>query len=348
MSDFESLLAQKRALMGNEKPPRARQAAEQLGITEAQYVALSCGDGVHPLKMDLIRAFFERLPDLGEVMALTRNDQIVMEHHGVYPSPVFNDESVVLNTRETDLRLKIMAWRFGFLVEENGRKSFQFFDRFGEAAHKIYITDHTDMTAFDLQVNEFTEVECPNRLLLTSPMERPVMSKALDVNPEVLRQEWRRLENVHHVNKLLKIYGLKRPEAYRHLQEDAHQLKHDSLKQLLSKAAETDLPLLMFVPNQTATQIHNGPVNKLLEMGPWFNVLDPKFNLHALLSGISESWVVKKYLDKSSVTSSVEFFNQNQEAVMMVYLHPEAREDDNFVQIWQEILNSLIDGEEVL
>lgn len=48
----------------------------------------------------------------------------------------------------------------------------------------------------------------------------------------------------------------------------------------------------MFVPNSSATQIHNGTVHKLMEMGPWFNVLDPKFNLHANMSLISESWCI--------------------------------------------------------
>ena len=37
-----------------------------------------------------------------------------------------------------------------------------------------------------------------------------------------------------------------------------------------------------------------GPVKKLAPVGDWFNVLDPKFNLHLNEQSIATTWVTKK------------------------------------------------------
>lgn len=345
MSELNALIQQKQALLAGDKPVRARQAAEQLGVSEAQYVALSCGESVEPLDMSRIKEFFERLSGLGELMALTRNAQIVMEHHGEYRNPVFDCDHVMFNQADIDLRLKFSAWKFGFSVDENGRKSFQFYDQYGVAAHKIYITKHTDQQAYEQLVNDYCLSDCPQQLLAVEPLAPQVESQPSEVNSDVIRQEWRRLREAHHVNKLLKQFGLTRAQAYRHLGDDAVSLQKDSLKKLITYASENQLPLLMFAANDTATQTHNGKVSKLLETGPWFNVLDPRFNLHALMTGIDETWLVKKYLGKTDPTCSIEFFNAEKEAVLMIYLHPDAREDENLRCEWKEMLEGLIDKE---
>ena len=50
-------------------------------------------------------------------------------------------------------------------------------------------------------------------------------------------------------------------------------------------------------------QIHTGPVRQLRRTGPWYNVLDPKFNLHLDTTAIASSWVVNKPTSDGWVTS---------------------------------------------
>jgi hypothetical protein len=40
------------------------------------------------------------------------------------------------------------------------------------------------------------------------------------------------------------------------------------------------MPVMIFVGNMGCIQIHGGPVEKIVPMGPWINVMDPRFNLH--------------------------------------------------------------------
>lgn len=348
MNRVGELVRQKQELLGGEKPPRAREAAKQLGITEAQYVGLSCCDTAVKLDMSQIKKIFVDLESLGEVMALTRNDQVVMEHNGIYSNPSFNGQHVIFSGSDIDLRLKIGVWQYGFGVNENGRKSLQFFDQFGTAAHKIYVTDKSDQLFYEKLVDDYRDEGCKKSLLKVDSKQTVEIKKSETLNEAVLRQEWRRLEDAHHVNKLLQLFGLTRPQAYQHLTEDAIPVKDEGLKALLTEASETELPLLMFAPNAVATQIHNGTVKKLMEMGPWFNVLDPAFNLHARTDQITEAWVVKKYLGKTVPTCSIEFFNDEQTAVMMVYLHPDVRNDELIEKKWHQLLANLTGQESIL
>ena len=63
---------------------RIRDAAEQLGVSEAELVATSCGEGAVRLQAEWPE-FIQRLESLGPVMALTRNAHAVHEKHGGIP-----------------------------------------------------------------------------------------------------------------------------------------------------------------------------------------------------------------------------------------------------------------------
>nr|WP_307839107.1 ChuX/HutX family heme-like substrate-binding protein [Deefgea sp. CFH1-16] len=69
----------------------------------------------------------------------------------------------------------------------------------------------------------------------------------------------------------------------------------DAVETMLQQAADSELAIIMcFVGNRGMVQIHSGPVKKLLRTGPWFNILDEKFNLHLNTTAIASCWVVNK------------------------------------------------------
>ena len=127
----------RRARADNPKA-RERDIAKQLGITEADLVAAHCGSGVRRVRAD-VDAFLTGAPELGEVMALTRNESAVHEKIGVYEKPVLGKHASMVLGSEIDLRIFPGRWAHGFAVEKGEgaeiRRSLQFFDAAGEAVH---------------------------------------------------------------------------------------------------------------------------------------------------------------------------------------------------------------------
>jgi putative hemin transport protein len=72
---------------------------------------------------------------------------------------------------------------------------------------------------------------------------------------------------------------------------------------VLEAAARDGLPIMVFVNNPGCIQIHTGPVAHLKTAGPWFNVLDPDFNLHLREDLVKSAWVVRKPTSDGFVTS---------------------------------------------
>lgn len=339
--DREILKLEKQALAKEERPPRAREAAKRLGISEAEYVALDCGDKVQALDMTRLTEILQSVVKLGEVMALTRNDAGVFESHGCYEGAEIRNGLLIFNATDSsiDLRLRIKDWRFGFAVDENGRQSMQFFDVSGRAVHKVYVTEKSDVEAYLALIDEFSASNCYEEMKAIQPASPIVISEPKDLDVAGLRKDWNKLENAHQVNALLKAYGMTRPQVYACLDEGLDRLPTTALKSLLEEASDKKWLLNLFLPNGKATQIHHGKVNKIMEMGPWLNVLDPKFNLHLNLELTDSVWRVMKEVTGTGQTYSVELFDEHQQSIMMIYSAPEA--DAIQHQQWRDFVGGL-------
>jgi putative hemin transport protein len=66
---------------------------------------------------------------------------------------------------------------------------------------------------------------------------------------------------------------------------------------------------MVFVGNPGCIQIHTGTVTNLKRMGPWFNVLDPTFNLHLREDAIDSAWIMRKPTRDGDITS-LELFDK--------------------------------------
>ena len=100
-----NLLAEWEALKSTQPTLRNRDAAAQLGISEAQLIASRCPNGTMRLRPDF-RALMLAVPRLGHVMALTRNASVVHERKGHYLQPSINAQEVGLfEGDDIDLRI---------------------------------------------------------------------------------------------------------------------------------------------------------------------------------------------------------------------------------------------------
>ncbi|WP_316821625.1 hemin-degrading factor [Pedobacter gandavensis] len=317
---------------------RIRDAARALGTAEAALVATTVGDTAVRLK-DEFPEILQAVEALGKVMALTRNDNCVHERKGVYKKVTFRGSMGLAVNPDIDLRLFMSQWAFGFAVNENNRKSLQFFGKDGEAVHKVYLTEDSSESAYEELVARYTaeNQNTPLELIAQKPAAEEIPDTEVEV--ERFQKAWLALEDTHDFHGLLKDYGLTRTQALRLAPEGhAFSITLDSLKAILHKASETDLQVMVFTGSAGCIQIHTGLVKKLVETGPWFNVLDPDFNMHLRMDAIASIWLVKKPT-KDGIVTSIEVFDDKGEIIVQFFgkRKPGIPEDEN----WRFIANEL-------
>jgi putative hemin transport protein len=66
---------------------------------------------------------------------------------------------------------------------------------------------------------------------------------------------------------------------------------------------------MCFLHSKGVVQIHTGEIKNLKFFNEWYNIMDPKFNLHLNMSGVAETWIVKKPTVDGIVTS-LELFDE--------------------------------------
>lgn len=282
---------------------RIRDAARELSTTEAELLATGLGENATLLAGDF-RELIKETGSLGYVMALTRNDHVVHERKGVYEKISFNNHVGLVLGADIDLRLFLGDWKYGFAVHENDRFSLQFFNSFGDATHKIYLTDQSNKEAYDAMVGKYRAEDQEVSLIIKEKDPTNVQAEADPaIDKAAFQAEWLALKDTHDFFTLLRKYNLSRKQALRNAPEGyAYQIKPGSIKAVFDAVSESQIPIMVFVSNPNCIQIHTGPVSKIFVMGPWLNIMDPEFNLHLREDAIDEAWVVRKPTEDGIVT----------------------------------------------
>lgn len=297
---------------------RIREIAKQLQSSEAQLLATGVGENVTRLKDDP-KAILGEIIKLGKVMALTRNDHAVHERKGVYDNLTFQGPVGTFVNEDIDLRLFMMAWAYAFAVNENDRLSIQFFDKSGEAVHKIYLTEDSDQEAYHQLVEKFRAADQSAELAVTPyPAPAPEL-KDEDIDAAAFREEWMALQDTHDFFGLLQKHKVTRTQALRLAPEGmARQLDNDVTRKVFNLAVERQVPIMVFIGNRGCIQIHTGEVYKLMDAGPWFNVLDPDFNMHLNETRIASSWLVVKP-SRDGLIHAIEVYDAAGELIVQLF-----------------------------
>lgn len=326
-----------------EQKVRIRDAAKQLGVSEAELVALHCGETVTRLRPEF-EEILENIESLGNVMALSRNDEVVHERKGVYQNGSFGPHASLFVGADIDLRIFLSAWDSAFAVNEpsdgNSRFSLQFFGKDGMALHKIYLDRFSEMEEYHKLVDRFKSDD-QGTVQLVVPVDHTENELAdREIDTEGLRETWKNLKDTHDFFGMLRKFKVTRTQALR-LAPDSYYAKpvsNDSLRKCLTSAAADGTSIMVFVGNPGIIQIHTGPVQNIVDHGPWINVLDPKFNLHLKESGIAWSWVVRKPTEDGIVTS-LELFNDKNELICTLF--GERKPGKPELEAWRTIVDRL-------
>ncbi len=293
---------------------RIRDIASQLGVSEAELIATELDERSFALNPDP-RAIIVGLPSVGEVMCLCRNDSAVHERYGTFENiQVHGGVGLVLGT-EIDLRLFFSEWHHAFYVTQNLasglRESFQFFDASGTAILKIYATDNTHIDGFRALANAHRQQVQPTGLYVSPYSVNENSDRKINVTE--LRSGWSALRDTHEFHGLLRSLQLERLTALQHVGQDyAQKLSPESIEDLIQGAVEKQVPIMVFVNNKGAIQIHSGPVSSSKTLGKWLNILDSRFNLHVDSEQITSCWRVRKPSDDGIITSLEVFDSKKQ------------------------------------
>lgn len=318
---------------------RIRNAAEQLGVSEAELLLTNLGNGTTVLNSNFAD-LLQEIVKLEKVMALTRNDECVHERKGVYLNPDFsNPHGQVFVGEDIDLRIFINSWKFGFSVVEGDRKSFQFFGKDGLALHKIYLTNKSNEAEFDALTEKYKASEQSSEIATETIAPKPAEKPDSEIDVAGFQQAWKDLKDTHDFFMMLRKFGVTRTQALRLAPEGfAQKIDNSKVVNALEDASEKRIPIMVFVGNRGIIQIHTGEVKKVMWHGPWFNVMDPDFNLHLDTTKIAETWITKKPTEDGEVTS-LEIFNK--EGDFIVQLFGKRKPGNPELQEWKDLVAGL-------
>lgn len=330
-----------RALRAEQSQLRERDFASQHAISEGELVAAHVGHGARRLRIDLA-ALLKGLGEVGEVLALTRNESAVHEKSGVYENASAGAHTAIVLGEDIDLRIFPKRWAHGFVVEKTDdkgevKRSLQFFDAAGTAIHKVHTRPATDIDAWNRLVDQ---------LLSDDQSEGMTVEPVADDAPEgpsgtsqQLREAWSALTDTHQFFGMLRKLNFRRLDALRTVGEDyAWPLADEAVASVLNGTAGTGLPIMVFIGNAGCTQIHSGPIDKVAAMGPWINIMDEGFHMHLRLDHVAEAWAVRKPTKDGHVTS-VEVYDRAGTLIVQFFGKRQEGVDEN--PLWRDFAESL-------
>ncbi|ABG33626.1 hemin-degrading factor [Roseobacter denitrificans] len=322
---------------------RDRDLADRLGISEAQLVAAFCGMGT--VKIDAHPDVVMGLAlTLGEVMALTRNTACVHEKVGFYENYHPGNHAAMVLSHDIDLRIFPSHWHHAFMVEKETdtglRRSLQVFDAAGDAIHKVFLREGSDMAAWDAAKGDLALHSQPQTLQL-APRQPAEAAKSAPDKIDILRKEWTRMTDTHQFMRLTSKLKMNRLGAYRIAGDPfVRRLDTGAVDAALHTVQQTGTDVMIFTGNRGCIQIHTGPIATLKPTGPWQNVMDPRFNLHLRLDHVAEVWAVEKPTQRGMATSLEAF---NAEGMLIFQIFGVAKEGKDSRPAWQEIVKGLAD-----
>lgn len=342
----QSLEAAWKALREENPKMRIRNAANELNVSEAELLATKIGNTVTKLQPKF-QSILKDIESLGYVMALTRNNSVVHERKGVYQNPQFHGEVMGLFANDDiDLRIFFKSWKFAFATQEEDnsnktKKSIQFFASDGEAVHKIFLTPKSNHKAFEQLVNKW-QSETQGKAIEVTPWNEEKDDRSdEEVNQKAFQEAWRNLKDTHEFFGMLKKHKVNRIQALRLApKEFAQKVDNNVPRQILDIASVNGVEIMVFVGNKGMIQIHTGTVKKVMEYGDWYNVLDPKFNLHLKEKDVTQAWVVKKPT-KDGIVTAIECFDS--EGNLIVQFFGKRKPGIKELELWRTSVAKIAD-----
>lgn len=322
----EELKARWATLLEEQPKLRIRNAAEELGVSEAQLLATQCGETVTRLAVSDWGAFMQEWKSLGKVMVLTRNEHCVHEKTGEYEQihPLMHGGKIGLLTGKViDLRFFLNDWKTVFTVEDESirghSRSIQIFDTTGTAIHKIYIKSDAGIAPFHALIEKYKAEDQSSAMSVETPEPPQADRPDTEIDADSLLKTWEALKDTHDFFPMIMKHRVGRLQAIRLAEgKFTQKVGNDTARKVLDLARDNEVEIMVFVGNEHCIQIHSGPVKKLMAFEDWYNVMDPDFNLHLKEGGIASSWLVRKPTADGDV-NALEVYDADGEVIVQFF-----------------------------
>jgi putative hemin transport protein len=323
---------------------RTRDAAAQLGVSECELLATGLGDTVTVLDGELA-TLLRQLTGVGRCMGLTRNEHCVIEVDGLYDNVELGPHAGQVIGEGIDLRVFMSRWYVALAVDEphpklprTRRRGVHVFDQAGTAVHKIFLGDETDGGKPEAWAEMIATRRATSQSLppLRAPEPAPAPKAEADLDTLALQADWDAMQDTHEFFLLLRKHGVTRRQALRLAGPSRARLTTvASLEQLLTSASAAELKTMIFVGNPGCIQIFSGLPRRVVRTGPWFNLMDPGFNLHLREDKVAEAWLVAKPT-AAGLVRSLELLDERGETIALVFRKRDDRasaEDPTWVEL---------------
>lgn len=298
--------------------------AALLGKTEVEIRQLCEGHEAQRLNISPIKLLIE-LKKVGKVLAITDNRYAFNEIKGQYDNARIGTRTgLFLTPRGLDLRLFPSHWQSVFAVTEpfgNIPKlhSFQFFDAQGQAVHRVYAIDETDMTQWQHLIESYADATM-SPIIIEQKQSSTLSSSSLDPSLSIqVERSWREMVDVQQFYDLLQQYHLTRQDAFRHVSDElAYQVSVDAMQTLMAKVYQDENEVMIFTGNDACVQIYTGVIIESYSNKGWLNLSGNQFSYHLREDQVHECWVVKKPIAQGHVTS-LEIFDKEGQQLSQIY-----------------------------
>lgn len=326
---------------------RRHDVAKAIEVTELEVIENQIGLQSLYLNGDF-KSLLKDLPSLGYVMILLRNDYAVHERKGICSNVKVGGPMgmglIISDDKRIDLRLFLKRWKHGFAVKETvgavDRYSLQFFDAEGVAIQKLYLQPESDLQAFETLVKTYANEDQNVSFELAEAAPEESFAEDAEVDQAKLVEDWSNMTDVHQFMGLLKNHNVSREQSFKLVgSQFAQSFDVNKLEDVLQTVSKEQVPIMCFVGNKGGIQIHSGEVNKIVKMGDWLNVLDPEFNLHLLMSGVTSGWLIRKPSSDGIITS-LELYDADSNQVAQFFGKRVEQNPENLA--WRAIAEGVI------
>ena len=274
------------------KKVRIKDAAEILSTNEAALLSTEIGEKIYFLKISNFEDFFIQLSNIDKVMFLIRSQYVVHETT-IIPSQIkYLNNKLILNNKPDysliDYDIKSFKYAFYEQKKHSGRtlKSFQFFNQFGTAVLKIYLRGKKDLEFNQIAETFYTDY--------AYELQEEISSKPLIRQFSEFYYSEYGIDN-NFINKT--------------------DYEKNFLRKLLELLTDNKIPIRIHAFGENIFQQYSGKIKKLIDFGPWINIMDKNFNLHVLEEKITRT-TVSHLISNENKLLTISFLDDNNYKVL--------------------------------
>lgn len=270
---------------------RIRDAAIKLNTSEAELLSTKIGSEVSFVKVDF-EIFFQKILEIDKIMLLTRNDILVHEII-VNGNKISKINNSIINSEHKYplLSINFNQIKYSFYEQsKHGKKelhSFQFFDKAGEAILKIYLKGN--------DLDKFRKIKSNYELDYNYEIQKIIKEKNsqkkidFDIDYKFSHESNSRFDIIKYSTVIL--------------------------RQLLEYIVEIKIPVQIHGIGNNTIQYFYGKIKNIIDFGPWINIIDKEFNLHALEKEIKFN-TINRYFHNGKNYFSIEFYDKKNSHIL--------------------------------